>query len=69
MDKKTIDFLKVVEEIKKTEIQEMKEGFQLLRNMYLELRDAGFTMEEAMSFIAALCKPPPNGDRGENGTK
>jgi hypothetical protein len=53
---KTIDFLKVVESIKENETAEKKEAFKQLRFFYLELLEAGFTMEEAMAFLAFLVR-------------
>jgi hypothetical protein len=59
-DKKPVDFLKAVEGIKKTQEVEMKEGFRQLRKFYLELLEAGFTMKEAMAYLAALTNPQSN---------
>jgi hypothetical protein len=62
-DKKSpIDFLKVIEGIKKSEIEQIKEAFRQMRIMYLELIEAGFTMEEAMAFMAAMMRQnqPPS---------
>ena len=52
---KTYDFLKVVEGIKKEKEVSEKEAFKALRKFYLELLEAEFSMEEAMSFLAAIC--------------
>ena len=62
-EKKTIDFLKVIEGMNKTKMEELKEAYKAMRDLYLGLREAGFTMEEGMTFIAAMCKPniDPNG--------
>jgi hypothetical protein len=39
-----------------SEKAKVKESFKMLRVLYNEMIEAGFTMEEAMAFIAALCK-------------
>jgi hypothetical protein len=52
--KEPIDFLKVIEGIKKSESEQLKEACKQTRVLYLELIEAGFTMLEAMAFIAAL---------------
>ena len=59
-NEKPVDFLKIVEGMKKTQEVEAKEGFRQLRKFYLELLEAGFTMEEAMAYLAALTKPQPD---------
>ena len=56
--KEPIDFLKVVEGIKKTEAKQLKEAFRQLRILYLEMIEAGFTKNEAIAYIAAMTKPP-----------
>jgi hypothetical protein len=58
-----IDFLKVIEGIKKSEMEQLKEAFKQARVIYLEMIEAGFTMEEAMTFIAALTKQTNNKEK------
>jgi hypothetical protein len=55
-EKKPVDFLKVVEGIRKSKEEETKEGFKVMRDFYLQLREADFSMEEAMAFNAALAQ-------------
>jgi len=62
--KAPIDFLKVVEGIKKDEVAAMKEAFKAIRTIYLEMIEAGFSMEEAMVYIAALTRQT-QGDAGK----
>jgi DNA-directed RNA polymerase delta subunit len=52
--KEPIDFLKVIEGIETNKKEELKEALKQLRTFYLELIEAGFTMQEAMAFLAAL---------------
>jgi DNA-directed RNA polymerase delta subunit len=62
-EKKPVDFLKVVEGIKKTAEAERKEAFKQIREFYLELIENGFTMDEAMAFIAALTRQSNDGSK------
>jgi hypothetical protein len=55
-NKEPIDFLKIVEGIKKSEAEQLKEDFKKLRLLYLEMIEAGFTMLEAMTYIAVLTR-------------
>jgi len=41
--------------IKKVERQERIEAFKAMREMYLDMTEAGFTMREAMTLIASIC--------------
>ena len=50
------DFLKVVEGIKITEYEQTKEAFKAIRAIYVQMLEAGFTMDEAMAYIAALTR-------------
>jgi hypothetical protein len=63
---KTIDFLKVVEGMKRNKDAEKEESFKQLRTFYLELIKAGFTMEEAMAFLAALIRDSSNEKKGDD---
>jgi hypothetical protein len=63
MIKEPVDFLKVVEDIKKNEQEQRKKAFKQIGDFYLELIEAGFTMEEAMAYMAALSKPPPSNEK------
>jgi hypothetical protein len=56
MSDKPIDFLKVVEGIKENQTATTKEAFKQLRFLYLELLEAGFTMEEAMTYLSSLTR-------------
>jgi len=38
---------------------ERKKAFKTIREFYLNLREAGFTMEEAMAFMVAASRNPP----------
>jgi hypothetical protein len=56
-------FRKVFEEIEKNKKEaEKKENFKQLREFYLGLIEAGFTMEEAMTFMAAIAKSSPGNE-------
>ena len=61
--KNPIDFLKVVEGIKKTETEQTKEAFKALRTVYVEMLEAGFTMDEAMAYMAALTRQTKGEDK------
>jgi hypothetical protein len=63
---KTIDFLKVVEGIKENQTVTKKEAFKQLRFFFLELLEAGFTMEEAMAYLAALTRNSSNEKKGDD---
>jgi hypothetical protein len=56
--KEPVDFLKVLNGIEKNKEAELREAFKQLRLMYLNLLEAGFTMEEAMAYLAALTRGP-----------
>jgi hypothetical protein len=64
--KAPIDFLKVVEGIKKDQATAQKEAFKQLRIFYLELLESGFTMEDAMAYLAALTRNLSNEKKGDN---
>jgi hypothetical protein len=36
--------------------EELKEAFKQMRHLYFGLIEAGFTMQEAMAYLAALTK-------------
>jgi hypothetical protein len=63
---KTIDFLKVVEGIKNDQATAQKEAFKQLRIFYLKLLESGFTMEEAMAYLAALTRNLSNEEKGDD---
>jgi hypothetical protein len=54
--KEPIDFLKAIEGIETNKKEKLKEALKQLRFFYLELIEAGFTMQEAMAYLAALTK-------------
>jgi hypothetical protein len=54
--KAPIDFLKVVEGLNENKTAVTKEAFKQLRLLYLELLEAGFTMEEAMTYLSSLTR-------------
>jgi hypothetical protein len=54
--KEPIDFLKLVEGMKMSQEAQLKEALKQTRYFYLELIEAGFTMDEAMAFLAALTR-------------
>jgi hypothetical protein len=54
--KEPIDFLKVIEGIEMSKEEELKEALKQTRFFYLKLIEAGFTMQEAMAYLAALTK-------------
>jgi hypothetical protein len=56
--KEPIDFLEVIDGIKKNQEAELKEAFKQMRIMYLEMIKAGFTAEEAIIYLAALTRQP-----------
>jgi hypothetical protein len=58
--KEPIDFLKVIQGIEKNKAEELEEAFKQARLLYLGLIEAGFTMEEAMTFLATLTRGSPN---------
>jgi hypothetical protein len=64
--KEPIDFLKVVEGMKKNQTAAEKEAFKQLRLFYLELLEVGFTMEEAMAYLAALTRNSSNEKKGDD---
>jgi hypothetical protein len=61
---KPIDFLKVVDGIKENQTAATKEAFKQLRFLYLELLEAGFTMEEAMVYLSSLTRNSSNDKKG-----
>jgi hypothetical protein len=54
--KEPIDFLKVIQGTEKNKAEELKKAFKQARLLYLGLLEAGFTMEEAMVYLAALTR-------------
>lgn len=58
-----VDFLKVVEGIKADQMTLRKQALKEMRDFYLALIEAGFSLEEAMAFIAALVKTPQEGNK------
>jgi len=48
--------------MKKAEEEQRKEAFREMRQFYLYLREAGFTMEEAFAFMVAAGRNPPKED-------
>jgi hypothetical protein len=63
--KNPIDFLKVIEGVKKSQEAELKEAFKQMRIVYLEMMEAGFTADEAMTYLAALTRPSSKEDKGK----
>jgi hypothetical protein len=55
-EEKTIDFLKVIKGIEIDKEKKLKDAFKQMRFLYIELIKAGFTMQEAMAYLAALSK-------------
>jgi hypothetical protein len=56
--KEPFDFLKLIAEV------ELKAAFKQMRLLYLGLIEAGFTMQEAMAYLAALTRNPSNDKKG-----
>jgi hypothetical protein len=42
--------------------EELISAYRQLRGMYLQLIEAGCTMQEAMAYLAALSRSEPNGE-------
>jgi hypothetical protein len=51
-----INFLKVIEGEKKNQEANLKEAFKQMRIIYLEMMEASFTAEDAMTYLAALTR-------------
>jgi hypothetical protein len=57
--KEPIDFLKLVEGMKMSQEAQLKEALKQMRFLYLEMIEAGFTMAEAMTYLAVLTSQKP----------
>jgi hypothetical protein len=55
-NKEPIDFLKEIKAIEMSNEEKLEGELKQLRGIYLKLIKSGFTMQEAMAYLAALTK-------------